>query len=570
MKQMSVLRVNLQTGQIRYEETPEAWQRLGGRGLVARFLLDEVPARCDPMGAENKLIWAPGLLVGHMLSSCDRISVGGKSPLTGGIKEANAGGTTGLKMVWMGLSALIVEGDPAADYGWKILVVTSDGARLEDAGDLVGLGLKDTALRLTERFGKKIGISAIGQGGERRYYTAGITHIDKDRNLTRISARGGLGAVMGSKRLKAIVFDCPQSNQPPLADKELFRDASRRYIARLKEHPQTSQIYTFYGTAAMVQLCGSLGGMPTRNFSAGSFEDAEKISGETIHDLNQSRGGEVSHACMPGCTIKCSNVYAGPDGEMLVTPLEYETIGLMGSNLGLNDPDVIARMNDIANDLGIDTIDVGAAIGVVAEAGWMTYGDGARALEIMDEVRRDTALGRIVAGGAALAGKILGVGRVPVVKGQAMSAYDPRAIKGTGVTYATSPQGGDHTAGLTVRAKVNHLDPDVQVELSRNAQYNTAGYDSLGACVMGSFGFALDPTIVPDLVNGRYGWGVGSGYLRELGRETILLEREFNRRAGFSAAEDRIPKWMQREALPPMNGVFDVPEEALDTIYDTA
>lgn len=570
MKQMNVLRANLQTGQIRYEETPEAWRRLGGRGLVARFLLDEVPARCDPMGAENKLIWAPGLLVGHMLSSCDRISVGGKSPLTGGVKEANAGGTTGLKMVWLGLSALIVEGDPAANYGWKILVVTSDGARLEDAGDLVGLGLKDTALRLTERFGKKIGISAIGPGGERRYYTAGITHIDKDRNLTRISARGGLGAVMGAKRLKAIVFDCPQSNQPPLVDKDLFRDASRRYIARLKEHPQTSQIYTFYGTAAMVKLCGSLGGMPTRNFSAGSFEDAEKISGETIHDLNLSRGGDVSHACMPGCTIKCSNIYAGPDGETLVTPLEYETIGLMGSNLGLNDPDVIARMNDIANDLGIDTIDVGAAIGVAAEAGWMAYGDGERALEIMDEVQRDTALGRIVAGGAALAGKILGVERVPVVKGQAMSAYDPRAIKGTGVTYATSPQGGDHTAGLTVRAKVNHLDPDVQIELSRNAQYNTAGYDSLGACVMGSFGFALDPTIVPDLVNGRYGWGVGSNYLRELGRETILLEREFNRQAGFSAAEDRLPNWMQREALPPMNGVFDVPDDALDTIYDTA
>lgn len=568
MNDMKVLRVNLEKGLVQYEETPAAWKRLGGRGLVARFLLDEVPPAVDALGAENKLIWAPGLLVGHMLSSCDRISVGGKSPLTGGVKEANAGGTTGLKMVWLGLSALIIEGGPAPE-GWKVLVVDSNGARLEDGGDLVGCGLKETALRLSERYGKKIGISAIGPGGERRYYTAGITHIDKDRNLTRISARGGLGAVMGAKRLKAIVFDCPQSNQPELADKPLFKDASRRYIAKLKEHPQTSQVYTFYGTAAMVQLCNSLGGMPTRNFSAGSFEDAESISGETIHDTNLRRGGEVSHACMPGCTIKCSNVIAGPDGEVLVTPMEYETIGLMGSNLGINDPDVVAKMNDIANDLGIDTIDVGAAIGVAAEAGWMPFGDGQKALELMEEVRSDSALGRIIAGGAALAGKILGVERVPVVKGQAMSAYDPRAIKGTGVTYATSPQGGDHTAGLTVRAKVDHLDPKVQVELSRNSQYNSAGYDSLGACVMGSFGFALDPTIVPDLVNGRYGWGVGPTYLRELGRETILLEREYNRLAGFTPADDRIPKWMQREALPPMCSVFDVAEDELDRIYDT-
>ncbi len=565
---MQILRVNMQSGAIRYEPVPDGWQRLGGRGLVARFLLDEVPPLCDPLGPSNSLIFAPGLLVGHMLSSCDRISVGAKSPLTGGVKEANAGGTTGLKMVWLGLHALIIEGGPPDDGSWKLLYIDADGARLEDAADLVGLGLKDTAARLIERFDPRIGISAIGPAGERLYRTAGITHIDKDRNLTRISARGGLGAVMGAKHLKAIVFNQPRSNQPPVVDPALFKDASKRYIARLREHPQTSQIYTFYGTAAMVQMCNTFGGMPTRNFSAGSFEGADRISGETIHDLNEARGGEVSHACMPGCIIKCSNVYAGPGGETLVTPLEYETIGLMGSNLGIDDPDMIARLNDICNDMGMDTIDAGAALGVAAEAGYMVWGDAARALELMDEVRRGTPLGRIIGSGAVLAGKVLGVARVPAVKGQALSAYDPRAIKGTGVTYATSPQGGDHTAGLTIRARIDHLDPAVQVETSRNAQYNTAGYDSLGVCVMGSFGFALDPTIVPDLINGRYGWGVGPNYLRELGRETILLEREFNRRAGFTAADDRIPEWMTREALPPTGAVFDVDSQELDSIYD--
>jgi aldehyde:ferredoxin oxidoreductase len=565
---MKVLRVNIETGAAAYEEVPTSWQRLGGRGLVARFLLDEVPATCDPLGPSNKLIWTPGLLVGHMLSSCDRISIGGKSPLTGGVKEANAGGTTGLKMVWLGLHALVLEGGPPADGSWKILYVNSEGARIEDAGDLVGLGLKDTAKRLIDRFDRKVGISAIGPAGERLYRTAGITHIDKDRNLTRISARGGLGAVMGAKHLKAVVFDRPTSNQPPVADPALFKDASKRFIKRLQEHPQTSQIYTFYGTAAMVQMCNSYGGIPTRNFSVGSFEDADKISGETIRDTNQERGGEVSHACMPGCIIKCSNLYAGAEGETLVTPLEYETIGLMGSNLGIGDPDVIARMNDVANDMGMDSIDTGAALGVAAEAGYMKWGDGPRGMELMEEVRQGTPLGKIIGSGAALAGKILGVERVPTIKGQAFSAYDPRAIKGTGVTYATSPQGGDHTSGLTIRSKVNHTDPKGQVDLSRGAQYNMAGLDSLGACIFGGFGFALDPTIIPDLINGRYAWGVGPSYLQELGRETILLEREFNKRAGFTRADDRMPEWMTREKLPPTNAVFDVPEEEMDAIFE--
>ncbi len=564
---MKILRANLETQTITYEEVPETWQRLGGRALVARFLLDEVPATCDPLGPLNKLIFAPGLLVGHMLSSCDRISVGGKSPMTGGVKEANAGGTTGLKMAWLELHSLIIEGDAPADGSWKILYIDQDGARFEDASDLVGLGLKETARQLTERFDRKIGISAIGPGGERGYRAAGITHIDKDLNLTRISARGGLGAVMGAKHLKAIVFSQPKSNMPPLADKAKFRAAAKRYTQALIDHPQTSQVYTYYGTAAMVSMCNAMSAIPTRNFSQGTFEGADKISGETIHDLTVARGGSPDHACMPGCIIKCSNIYAGPDGKTLVTPMEYETIGLMGSNLGIDDPDVIAVLNDMANDQGLDTIDLGAALGVAAEAGYMAFGDGARAVALMQEVADGTPLGRILGNGAAVAGEVLGVRRVPVVKRQAISAYDPRAIKGTGVTYATSPQGADHTAGLTIRAKIDHTRPEGQVDLSRGAQANMGGYDSLGVCLMGGFGFGTDPSLIPDLVNARYGWDVGPGYLQELGMETIRLEREFNRAAGFTAKDDRLPEWMTTEKLPEIDTAFDVPDAEMDAIF---
>ena len=565
---MKVLRANVETGGVSYEDVPDGWQEYGGRALVARFLIDEVPPECEPLGPYNKLIWAPGLLVGHMLSSVDRISLGGKSPLTGGVKEANAGGSTGMRMAWLRLFALVLEGGAAAGGAWQLLYVGQKGAHFEPAEDLVGVGLEETGRRLRTRFNDKIAVSAVGPSGERLYRTAGITHMDKDKNLTRISARGGLGAVMGSKKLKAVVFDHPRSNSPDVVDKQAFREASQRYLLSLQQHPQTSEIYTQYGTAAMVHICNAFGALPTRSFSQGSFEAAEEISGERIRDLNEFRGGQISHACMAGCTIKCSNLYNDSDGETIVTPLEYETIGLMGSNLDISDVDTIARLNAIANDLGMDTIDVGAALGVAAEAGLMQYGDGEAALGLMEEIVQNTPLGRIIGNGAKIAGEVLGVTRVPVVKGQAISAYDPRAIKGTGVTYATSPQGADHTCGLTIRANVDHLDPKGQVQLSRTSQYNNAGYDSLGACIFGGFGFGTDKTMVPDLINARYGWGVGENFLYELGEKTIALEREFNYRAGFSPADDRLPEWMTQEKLPPNDAVFDVPESELDSIFE--
>ncbi len=565
-----ICRVNVATGQITYEDVPDGWVRLGGRALGARILLDEVPATCDPLGPHNKLIFAPGTLVGHMVSSCDRISVCGKSPLTGGVKEANAGGTTALKLVWLGIHALIIEGQPADPRDRYLLYLSKDEARLEPAPHLAGVGVHATAEQLLERFGPKVGLAMIGPAGEMRMTAAGIVHLDKDRVPGRISARGGLGAVMGSKGIKAIVIDDAGTKMPPLVDKKLFDDAKKRYIKSLQEHPQTSQIYTYYGTPAMVSMCNAKGGIPTRNFSAGRFEHAERISGEMLHDLISERGGEGvhDHACMPGCIIRCSNVFADSNGKTIVSPIEYETIGLLGSNLGIDSLDVIGQLNVQANDLGLDSIEIGAALGVAAEAGLMEWGDGQRALELLDEVRRGTVLGRALGGGAGLAGRVLGVTRIPVVKNQAISAYDPRAIKGTGVTYATSPQGADHTSGLTIRANVDHTNPEGQAKLSKRVQISMAGYDSLGVCIMGGFGFAQDLTMIRDLINGRYGWGVGDDYLNEVGRETLRLEREFNRRAGFTPADDRVPEWMMEEPLPPLNTVFDVPAEELDTLFD--
>jgi aldehyde:ferredoxin oxidoreductase len=565
-----VWRVNVREQTMSVESIPDSWKRLGGRGLLARILLDEVDPRCDPLGPGNKLVFAPGLLVGHMLSSTDRISVGGKSPLTGGIKESNAGGRTGLHMTHIGIHALIVENQPL-DKGYWVLHLSLNGARWEKADDLAGMGVYDTAPKLLAKYGDKVAIALIGPGGEMRMKSAGIQNLDKDRVPSRIAARGGLGAVMGSKGLKAIVFDHVGGQKPPVADPEAFKAAQKDYTRAVMEHPQTIN-YRDYGTAAMAHMSDGFGGLPTRNFSSGHFEDVDAISGETMRDFLLERGkpSDPSHACMAGCIIKCSNVFGGEDGKMIVSPLEYETIGLMGSNLGINSLDTVARMNWEVNDLGLDSIEVGAALGVAAEAGLMQWGDGTRAMELLDEIRRGTELGRTLGDGSVATGKRFGVERVPAVKGQAMSAYEPRAIKGTGITYAVSPQGADHTAGLTIRAKVNHLDPAVQKDPSLNAQLNMAGYDTLGACIFAGFGYAATPDgVVKRLLKARYGWeDLPDNILQSLGKVTIKMEREFNRRAGFTKEDDRLPKWMTEEPLPPHNSVFDVSPEVLDHIFD--
>ncbi len=563
---MLVWWVNMRDRTWRQEEPPPTWQRLGGRGLIARILLDRMDPTAHPLGPGNLLILAPGLLVGHRLSSVDRISFGGKSPLTGGVKESNAGGRTGWALAALGIKALVIQGAPA-EPGWWVLHLSANGVRFEPADDLLGLEAQATADRLLRRYGKHVAIALIGPAGERLWPTAGVVNIDQDGVASRLAARGGLGAVMGSKGLKAIVIDPSGGKPPAIQDPATFRQARRTYTQALVAHPQT-QTYKDYGTAAMTLFCNQLGGLPTRNFSAGRFEGAEALSGEALRQLLLSRPGAMpDHACMAGCAIRCSNVVTDAQGRFVVSPLEYETIAMMGANLGIDDLDAVARLNAVANELGMDTIETGVTLGVAAEAGLWTFGDVPGAFRMMEALRKGDLLGRLLGQGAVVTGRVLGVRRVPAAKGQAMPAYDPRAIKGTGVTYATSPQGADHTAGNSIRAKVDHRDPMVQADLSRKLQIHMAAYDTLGVCMFAAYGFARVPETIPMFLRARYGWDVPDDIFFRLGKETLRLERAFNRAAGFTPAHDRLPEWMREEPLPPTQAVFDVPESELDRVF---
>ena len=563
-----ILRLNLTEGSITTEEVAQKYHRLGGRSLTAHILSDEVDPACEPLGRNNKLVFAPGLLGGSYLSSSSRLSVGGKSPLTGGIKEANAGGTAALALSKLGIKALIVEGEgkPGSSH---YLYISNNTIELRVA-DMEGLGIYQSARLLYERYDDKVSLILIGPAGEKGFPTAGITNTDPQKRPSRFCARGGLGAVMGVKGLKAIVIDPTESPDIMYHDRKAFQELNKEMVKLFKENIATGESFPKYGTAAMATRTNALHALPTRNFSQGSFEHADHIDGECLYSTISKRGGEgnPTHSCMPGCVIKCSNVYANEEGKEVVAPLEYETIGLMGSNLGIGNLDDIAKLNYICNDLGIDTIEMGATIGVVMEQGLIPFGDVNAAVNLLSEITADSVLGKVLGHGALITGKIFGSRRIPVVKGQAMPAYDPRAIKGLGVTYATSPMGADHTAGNTIRAQVEHTDPLPQAELSRKSQSMSMLADSMGLCLFAMVVIGQHLDKVSKMLEYYKGINASKEVLLDSATEALQLEREFNRRAGLGLVHDRLPEFMTEEPLPVIDSVFDVSQEDLKKVVE--
>lgn len=561
----SIIRINLESGSLARQELQGPDLLLGGRRLTSSLVAAEVPPDCEPLGRRNKLIFACGPLAGTLASSANRLSIGSKSPLTGGIKESNAGGVTAYMMGRLGVRAIVLEGKSPQ---WVLLRLSASGAELLPADEFAGLGVYEKAERLRERFGAKCGLSLIGVTGERLQLSAGITNTDPEGEPSRYNGRGGLGAVMGSKRVQAIVYDPAGAPKENFADRDAFFAASREIARRIAASPQTAQAYRLYGTAAMMDTTQAMGGLPTRNFSAGHFEGCDRINADALRRTILERGGEgaPSHACMTGCLVRCSNIFPDRQGRRLCSPVEYENLGLLGSNLGIDDLDVIARLNRLCNDYGCDTIETGAALGVAMEAGLVAFGDGEGALRLLREVGEGTPLGRVLASGAGITGKVFGCLRVPVVKNQSLPAYDPRAIKGVGVTYAVSPQGADHTSGNTVRSTVPQHLPEDQEIVSRTAQQGVTVMDNLGVCIMASG--AYTPDLAAELLRARWGVETTAERLRDEAWDTILLERDFNRRAGLTSAHDRLPEFFRDEVNPSNGEVFDVPETALRRVYE--
>ncbi len=540
-----------------------------GRYLIARTLVELNVAQADALGPQNPLIFSAGPLAGTVFSNANRTSVGCKSPLTGGVKEANGGGNFAYALGQLQLAGLTLHG---ISPEWTVLYLARDGAaHFESAEGLLGLGNYAAAEALYARYGRKVALALCGPVGEYQGLLAGIAFSDKEGRPARLAARGGVGAVMGSKRVKAIVVDLERT--PPLHDPKKVGSSIKEYVKLLRADSIVMDFYNKAGTMAMADLQNFMGGLPVNNFSAGAQADVKagepfRMGADFIGELNTSRGGEQTHACMPGCAIQCSNIYVDAQGKELVSPVEYETLGLLGTNCGLTHPDDLAGLNYICNDLGIDTIEVGGTLGVLMEAGLAAFGDAGWMAQALAEIRAGSELGRCWAQGTARVAEQYGVARAPVIKKQAISAYDPRVVEATGVTMMTTAQGADHTAGNLPRLNTRGMELAELKERSLAHQVKIGFQDSIGLCIFGGTVTLAQLDFLAEAINAAHGTQIDAGWFTVLGQDVLRYEKAFNVAAGFGAADDELPAFFYSEPLPPTQQAARFHGDEVHNLYE--
>ena len=562
-----IFRVNMETLRVSADEVSEEYTKVGGRALTSMIIGKEVYAPCHPLGKRNKLILAPGLLGGTPVPSSGRLSVAAKSPLTGTINEANAGGTAGSRLGRLGVKAIIIEGLPKEE-GPYVLKMDKSGLTVLPADEFKGMGNYELAGKLREAHGDGISIVSIGPAGEEKMAAASVAVTDLKGRPAHHAARGGLGAVMGSKGVKAIIIDDSGTQIVAPKEKDMFSKANARLVEIVsKESPMLQMLHQF-GSSVGVEMANQIGSLPTRNHRSGSFEKAGDIGPGRTEELIKERGGSPGgHPCMPGCLVGCAVNFVDKEGKHLTSALEFETLAILGANLEIGDLDAIATMDYLCDDLGLDTIEMGNALAVAAEAGLLDFGDASRAIELLKEVGSATILGRVLGQGSVVTGKVFGITRVPAAKGLGFPAWEPRAINGAGVTYASSPQGSDHTCGFSQE------DPhgaEGQAKRSRDAQVSIiAMCDSPGFCF---FPWHLAGLPVHEyifqLISAQYGFDFPIEEAMRIGKEVLKIEKAFNEEAGFSKGADTLPEFIMDEPFPPSNAVFDVPAEEIEKVFD--
>ena len=554
-----IARINLTTGEIRVEplDLELAHKFIGGRGLGTKILYDEGVATVDPLSPENKLIYITGPMTGAAAPSTGRYMVVTKSPLTGMIACSNSGGIWGAKLKHAGWDAIIVEGQAPE---WTYISIEDDKIQLLDAREYLGMMSEEMDTRLKEKHGPTASVLNIGPAGEKQVLLAAIMN-DKDR----AAGRSGVGAVMGSKRLKAIVVKSSRIKLDNIADEEALKAATKRAMDVLMANPVTSSGLKQLGTAILVNIINNVGSLPTKNWQESYYEQAEDISGEALAEKYLVRPG----ACYR-CPIACGRVI-NVNGHVTGGP-EYEPLWAYGANCGNNDLNVIDECNMLCNEYGLDAISTPCTIAAAMElyqrgaikeedcAGVPLEWGSTKAL--VEWTKRmgnpETELDWLMSSGSARLCEHYGMPEISMsVKKQEMPAYDARGIQGIGITYATSNRGGCHVRGYMISPEVlglpQQLDrtvTDDKAAWAKTFQDLTAVIDSMGHCLFTSF--AMGAPEYTDLLNAATGTNWTVEEVLEIGDRIYNIERMFNKAAGMKPEDDRLPKRLLND--PIVNG----------------
>ncbi|MBK7948923.1 MAG: hypothetical protein IPK00_09300 [Deltaproteobacteria bacterium] len=550
-----LLHVDMTNLTTRFEPFPAKWKLLGGRGLSAKILTAECDPTCDPLGPGNVLVMAPGVMSGTTAPTSGRISIGAKSPLTNGIKEANAGGNPGQDLMKLGIRAVIVKGQPADPNRRYGLRVDASGAKVVAADEYKNLMNYASCEKLLASEPKTASAITIGPAGELRLKGAsvGCTDSDRERRPARHAARGGLGAVMGSKGLKWVLVDPGKAKtRQPLGGKD-FNALTKRYTQAYLEGPQIFK----HGTSTVVPVANMLNTFVYKNRTEGQSPDVQTLDGARIVENFPTRGGGM-HNCMTGCIVKCSNIVHDKDGKYKTSALEFETITLLGSNCAIKTVDEVAILDRLCDELGLDTIETGAALGVLMDSGGMEWGDSAAAARVLEEITRGGETGCMIGHGVVETGRRRNHARVPHARGQAIPAWDPRPLKATGVTYAAGPMGGDHTAGLIINPG---MPMDQFARASQEAQLVNMVCDSSGFCQF------ISPTLddIREFYGQLYGITVSREEIANQGWECLADEWAFNEKAGWRDEDNGVARCLVEEGIGPGHAMkFDVPLEIIN------
>ncbi|RKD28809.1 aldehyde ferredoxin oxidoreductase family protein [Thermohalobacter berrensis] len=569
-----LLRINLREKTVKTEDLDleKAKKYIGGRGLGTKILMEEVDPKVDPLSPENKLIFMTGPLTGTPTPTGGRYMAITKSPLTGTVACSNSGGHWGAELKYAGYDGIVFE--EKADSPVYISI-ENDTVEVKDASELWGKTVSETTEALLEKSPEKSKVLTIGPAGEKLSKIAAIMN-DKDR----AAGRSGVGAVMGSKNLKAIVVR--GTNKVNVYDSDKLKAVFSDSLKKIKENGVTGEGLPTYGTAVLVNIINENGVLPTNNFQKAQFDKADDISGETLAEKYLVKR-EACHRCPIGCGRYCKVDDIEGGGP------EYETLWAFGSDCGVSDLKSVIKANYWCNELGLDTISAGATIAAAMELyekGYvkddeldglsLEFGNGEAVVEWTKKMGRREGFGDKLAEGSYRLAEMYGVPELSMsVKKQELPAYDPRGIQGHGLQYATSNRGGCHVRGYMISPeilgepeKLDRFSLEGKTEWAKTFQDITASIDSLGLCLFTSF--ALGAEDYGELYNAVCGTDYTGETILEAGERIWNLERIFNLRAGIDPKEDKLPKRLLKDPIPegPSKGWTHKLDELLPKYYE--